>query len=70
MSSDLRDRPIQVVMTDQESKRVRVLAAQEGKTVSSYVRDILLKNTRLHDDSFFASTERQTVHSERQPEPA
>jgi predicted DNA-binding protein len=55
MNSSNRRKPVGVVVTSEESRRLKLLAALEGKTVSSYVRDLLLKHTRMADDSFFAN---------------
>jgi predicted DNA-binding protein len=50
-----RGKNVAVLVTPKERQRLKVLAALEGKTVSSYIRDLLIQHTELANDSFFAS---------------
>lgn len=69
MEHTRRLKPVGVVVTEEERKRLKMLAAVEGKTVSSFIRDLLLQHTHLSDDSFFEKgvrfSEQDTLAAER-----
>lgn len=62
MDQDIRSKNIAVLVTAEEQKRLKVIAALQGKTVSTFVYELLLEHTRLGDDSFFANGVPQMEH--------
>lgn len=58
-----RLKPISVVVTTEEGKRLKLLAALDEKTVSTFIRDLLIEHTELGNDSFFANGVPSKKHS-------